>query len=196
MACSHDSDAMHQHVIAVAEKLHSHSICPSRSMQLHDVEDWLTHCSIWDYVSPMTGCCNSCPPKLRRGLLTTGAVDNIDHNPSSTTAKDSFHCTGISLMQHQSHTHGGTDCGIYTRQPHQLCQLEAWSLLHCLESDLYFSLKASTREKRGKSTRKRLLVMPKNWADFLRVNENKTELFTFLSHEVIDLLLDEGKKCM
>ena len=53
-----------------------------------------------------------CPPKLCRGLLTTGAVDNVDHNPSFTTAKDSFHGTGISLMQHPSHTHGGTDRGI------------------------------------------------------------------------------------
>ncbi|KAG0714855.1 hypothetical protein GWK47_013293 [Chionoecetes opilio] len=39
-----------------------------------------------------------CPPKLRKGLFTNGAVDNIDHNPSSATAKDSFHGTGISLM--------------------------------------------------------------------------------------------------
>ncbi|CAC5399642.1 unnamed protein product [Mytilus coruscus] len=41
-----------------------------------------------------------CPPSLRIGLFTTAAVDNIDHNPSSTTAKDSFHGTGISLFQH------------------------------------------------------------------------------------------------
>ena len=53
-----------------------------------------------------------CPPKLRNGLFTTAAVDNIDHNPSSATAKDSFHGTGISLMQHPSHTHGGTDRGV------------------------------------------------------------------------------------
>ncbi|KAI8486964.1 hypothetical protein Bbelb_352240 [Branchiostoma belcheri] len=32
-----------------------------------------------------------CPPILRRQLFMTAAVDNIDHNPSSTTAKDSFH---------------------------------------------------------------------------------------------------------
>ncbi|KAI9513583.1 hypothetical protein NQZ68_042112 [Dissostichus eleginoides] len=50
-----------------------------------------------------------CPPQLRHGLFTTGAVDNIDHNPSSATVKDSFHGTGISLMQHPSHTHGGAD---------------------------------------------------------------------------------------
>lgn len=41
-----------------------------------------------------------CPLKLRQNLFTTAAVDNIDHNPSSTTAKGSFHGTGISLFQH------------------------------------------------------------------------------------------------
>ena len=41
-----------------------------------------------------------CPPKLRTNLFTTAAVDNIDHNPSSTTATDSFHATGISMFQH------------------------------------------------------------------------------------------------
>ena len=35
-----------------------------------------------------------CPPKLCGGIFTTAAVDNIDHNPSSTTSKDSFY--GIS----------------------------------------------------------------------------------------------------
>ena len=43
-----------------------------------------------------------CPPKLRTGLFTTSAVDNIDHNPSSTTAQGSLHGTGISLFQHPS----------------------------------------------------------------------------------------------
>ena len=26
-----------------------------------------------------------CPPELRKGLFTTSAMDNIDHNPSATT---------------------------------------------------------------------------------------------------------------
>ena len=39
-----------------------------------------------------------CPPKLRKGLFTTAAVDNIDHNPSSTTSQGSFHGTAISLV--------------------------------------------------------------------------------------------------
>ena len=33
------------------------------------------------------------------GVFTCGAVDNIDHNPSARTAKDSFHGTAISLRQ-------------------------------------------------------------------------------------------------
>lgn len=41
-----------------------------------------------------------CPPQLKGGLFTTAAVDNIDHNPSSISAHDSFHGTGISLFQH------------------------------------------------------------------------------------------------
>ena len=53
-----------------------------------------------------------CPPKMRSGLFTTAAVDNIDYNPSSATAKDSFHGTGISLMQHPSHDFVGHDRGV------------------------------------------------------------------------------------
>jgi len=33
------------------------------------------------------------------GLFTVGALDNIDYNPSSTTAQGSFHGTGTSLFQ-------------------------------------------------------------------------------------------------
>lgn len=41
-----------------------------------------------------------CPPPLRTQLFTTAAADNIDHDPGSTTSFDSFHGTGISLVQH------------------------------------------------------------------------------------------------
>ena len=50
-----------------------------------------------------------CPPNLRAGLFTTAAVDNIDHNPSSTSAHDSFHGTGISLFQHPRNENDGVD---------------------------------------------------------------------------------------
>ncbi|CAB3998852.1 Hypothetical predicted protein [Paramuricea clavata] len=65
--------------------------------------------------------------------------------------------------------------------------------------DLYLpaSLKASTRQKRGKGTRKRVApstAMPKNWKNFLRVDQNKTELFTFLSQKVVHIPLADGKE--
>ncbi|XP_045131595.1 uncharacterized protein LOC123516404 [Portunus trituberculatus] len=49
-----------------------------------------------------------CPRNLRLGLNTKGAIDNIDHNPSSTTAMDSFHGTGISLFQQVTESNPGT----------------------------------------------------------------------------------------
>ena len=50
-----------------------------------------------------------CPPKLRYGLTTGGEIDNIDHDPSSTTAKDSFHGTSISLSQQPTVHKGGRE---------------------------------------------------------------------------------------
>ena len=48
------------------------------------------------------------------------------------------------------------------------------------------SLKAATRESRGKGVRRRVELsskMPSNWKSFLRVNDNKTELFHLLAEE-------------
>ena len=42
-----------------------------------------------------------CPPNLKTGICPTGTIDNIDHNPSSVFAIDSFHGTAISLTQHK-----------------------------------------------------------------------------------------------
>ena len=38
-----------------------------------------------------------CPPQLRKGVFTTGQADNIDRNPSSVSAKDSFYEAAYSL---------------------------------------------------------------------------------------------------
>ena len=48
-----------------------------------------------------------CPSVLRKGLFTTAALDNIDPRSSSTTAKSSFHGTGISLFQHPTNSQRG-----------------------------------------------------------------------------------------
>ena len=82
--------------------------------------------------------------------------------------------------------------------PYISTQLENFHKLD-LVWDVYLpdSLKGTTRQKRGKSVRKRVApstVMPKNWRDFLRVVQNKTELFGFLSREAIRLPIADGKE--
>ena len=62
-----------------------------------------------------------CPPAFRKNLYTTAAVDNIDHNPSATTAKDCFHGTGISLFQFRNSTFTG-DSNISTAFDDTTCQ--------------------------------------------------------------------------
>ena len=50
------------------------------------------------------------------------------------------------------------------------------------------SLKASTRVKRGKGIHKKVLdksVAPTNWRNFLHLDQNKTELFLYLSTTII-----------
>ena len=41
-----------------------------------------------------------CPSTLQDNIFTTGNIDNINHNPSSTSRRDSFHGTAISITQH------------------------------------------------------------------------------------------------
>ena len=53
-----------------------------------------------------------CPPKLRYGVHTSAAVDILDYNHTSSTAMDSFHGTGISLIQHRSSVSEGHDRGV------------------------------------------------------------------------------------
>ena len=48
-----------------------------------------------------------CPANFRKGLTTISALDNLDHNPSATSAQGSFHGTGISIFQLPSHTYSG-----------------------------------------------------------------------------------------
>ena len=50
------------------------------------------------------------PPQCQEDshcLFTVGALDNLDHNPSSTTSQSSFHGTGISLFQFPTRSNPG-----------------------------------------------------------------------------------------
>lgn len=48
-----------------------------------------------------------CPVSLRTNLFTLAAIDNIDHNPSSSTSSSSFHGTSISLIQNRFDANDG-----------------------------------------------------------------------------------------
>ena len=47
------------------------------------------------------------PPQLLKNVFTTAAIDNIDHNPSATSAKSAFHGTCTSIFQHPSSSNEG-----------------------------------------------------------------------------------------
>ena len=55
------------------------------------------------------------------------------------------------------------------------------------------TLKASTREKRGICARRKVLpsvTVPRDWQDFLRSDDNKKELFSFLSEQVVTAAIE------
>ena len=51
------------------------------------------------------------------------------------------------------------------------------------------SLKSTARENRGKGVQRRVApsnAIPGKWQEFLRLSDNKTELYTFLAHQIVE----------
>ena len=66
------------------------------------------------------------PSILRLHLFTTHAVENVDHNPSSRSTKDSFHGTAITATQHLEVVGDGNQRQIYLFEKskgYTLCKL-------------------------------------------------------------------------
>ena len=62
--------------------------------RLMEIKDWLATAVSKRFKED--GCVSlAC---LKKGLFSVEALDNLDHNPSSTTATSSFHGTGISVF--------------------------------------------------------------------------------------------------
>ena len=54
----------------------------------------------------------------------------------------------------------------------------------------FCSLKSQTRKERGTGIQRKVFgsgMTPRSWNNFLRVNENKTELFSFLAERIASL---------
>ena len=64
------------------DMLHEKGICVSYDRVL-EISANLGEAVVWQYVEDGV----VCPPALRTKIFTTSAMNNIDHNPSSTTAK-------------------------------------------------------------------------------------------------------------
>lgn len=69
-----------------------------------------------------------CPLKLKNKIFTTGAIDNINHNPSWRDAKDSFHGTAISLTQHPTDNCPGIDRDVAVLDPSDIRPKELFQL--------------------------------------------------------------------
>ena len=71
--------------------------------RIRQIEDWIatSACERFEDDGVVVPSC------LSKGLFTVGAIDNLDHNPSSTTSVTSFHGTGISLFQLPTKTNSG-----------------------------------------------------------------------------------------
>lgn len=52
------------------------------------------------------------PDNLRKSIYTIGALDKIDHNPSSTSAQETLHGTEISIIQNPTKQNPGIECNI------------------------------------------------------------------------------------
>ena len=75
------------------EQLYRMGICISYD-RVMEIEDWIatSTCERFKEDGVVSPAC------LQKGLFIVGALDNLDHNLSSTTSQSSFHGTGISLF--------------------------------------------------------------------------------------------------
>ena len=100
---------------------------------------------------------------------------------------------GAAIVQMLKLTHSKTFMEYATNEfiPYILSQLQHQSRLD-LVWDRYAkfgSLKATARANRGKGIRRRVTAtasLPGKWHDILRVDDNKEELFSFLSRQVTE----------
>lgn len=98
--------------------LNIHSLVRSKKLieQLHDLGIAISYDRVLQLESDMAlSMCKQyqandvvCPSHLKKKLFTVGVMDNIDHDPSSTTATSSFHGTGISIIQLPTEDNEGT----------------------------------------------------------------------------------------
>src|SRR5688572_820283 len=76
-------------------------------------------------------------------------------------------------------------------------QISTQALHWVWDEYVHGSLKTYTRSVRGKGSRRRVEssnALPRNWQEFLRNDENKSELFCFLSQQIAKLKTDTERQ--
>ena len=151
---------------------------------------------------------SAAPPLLSQGgMLRAGnkaalmscleTEDTTTRNASEVDAKV-LDGPAVVQMLHPGTARTFQDYAEHVFAPHIASQLQNSRRINIVW-DVYMpeSLKASTRQRRGRGTRRRVLpsaTLPKNWKEFLRVNGNKKEVFFFLSEQIITLAAVDGKE--
>ena len=71
-----------------------------------------------------------CPAVLKKGLFTTVVMNNIDHNPSETTATTPYHGTNISVLQHPASDNHREELHLVKFRPERakICSWATWFL--------------------------------------------------------------------
>ena len=112
-----------------------------------------------------------CPSKLRFGVFTTAAVDNLDHNPSATTSQDSFHGTAISLVQHPTADKPGTERPADMFDPNVVSKARKVASLPSYYTDIApltlpsTDLKVPDTESELKPSRQKMTTNGEDWLD-------------------------------
>ena len=88
-----------------------------------------------------------------------------------------------------------SDYAIQVFLPYITSQLQHVNRQHVVWAEyIADSLKVETRTRRGKRIRRRVEPsnsIPGNWQGFLRINDNKTELFSFLATNAATIVTDK-----
>ena len=134
---------------------------------------------------------------VKSGLLKY--LEKLDDNSEATPVVDAILIDGAVLVNMLKTTGA---CKRFSDYVHLLyLPYIRKQLMHAERVDIIWdryiqnSLKASTREKRGKGIRRRVepnVNLPNNWSEFLSVEDNKTELFQYLAEQTISIKC-EGK---
>ena len=79
----------------LVQTMHQRGLCVSYDhLQSFSTDITNSVISHWEQIGVVV------PPQAVKGVFTTGGFDNIDHNPSSTTATSALHGICISIQQH------------------------------------------------------------------------------------------------